>query len=199
MDKAKIAKKIVRNQIRNWLIVNGAVLFVIAGLYVGVGFSSSYQWKFDYATLNTAFDFIIKPLTLSIIASAVVVILKNYSIPFANRDDALDTMAREAELKESKKTKKTIDGLIRQTQMLFVRISGSIKTINQSPFLPDNKATITAENLKIKQWRQEIANSIAAIDPLLEVVVNVSSAEDVWVSKTRETVGSLKKDQAAFL
>lgn len=101
--------------------------------------------------------------------------------------------------KTTAKTKKTIDALIKQTQSLFAKVGDSISTINQSPFLPDNKETIEAENVKIKQWRQDIANSIAKIDPMFEAAVETLPADDLWIPKTRDALDDLKRGQAAFM
>jgi hypothetical protein len=101
--------------------------------------------------------------------------------------------------KEAARTKKTIDALIKQTQSLFAKVGDSINTINQSPFLPDNKETIATENIKIKQWRQEIANSIAKIDPMFEAAVELLPVDDLWLPKTKDALEELKRGQAAFM
>jgi hypothetical protein len=82
---------------------------------------------------------------------------------------------------------------------LFQSIGESINTINRDPFLPDNRETIAAENIKITQLRREVANAIAKIDPLFDAVVKELPSDDSWVLKTRDAVESLKQGQTTFM
>jgi hypothetical protein len=100
---------------------------------------------------------------------------------------------------KSKKTKKTIDALVKQAEGLFQSIGESINTINKDPFLPQNRETITTENMKITQLRREVANTIAKIDPLFEAAVKELPSDDVWVITTRESVENLKSGRAAHM